>query len=747
MEKMKAFFSNKLYLGLTVGGVVLVVAAILLAVLLGGNGAPAADLTDCTVEVKSVGGKALEGVGVYIYADEAKTDMVDYVKTDAEGIAAISAPVPAGSVIVLDKVPAGYVAEESYAVTAAETKIVLQIKLQEQMGQLALGDVMFDFTVTDTTGTEHTLSKLLETKKAVVLNLWYVNCQPCKAEFPYLIQAYSNYAEDIEVLAINPEGDSAEDIAAFVQEHGLTFPAVKGDAAWKDTIATLAYPTTVIIDRFGTVGLIHTGGIDSAKVFEDAFAYFVSDSYVQSTVENILDLATEEIPSGAGTKENPQEFAGVTEFEITVPAGADYYCNVYRVSGMELTAESKTLKVTFGETVCESEDGVVKLQLPVTTDPSTPVTLCFTNTGDAEETYKVTFAYPEGAMENPIPLELGKVSVEVKEGNAQGVYLSYVAEETGNLTLTGLKKNKGYNVTLYNQTSFVQNTLEEDAEEIDGKTVLTIPVEKGNEVQILVSANVDSQGNYPAVSVSFTASVEKEEDATEGTEPAQGEETKPTESAGPNLNGTLVNPDDPVIKFGFNSFSVDVGVGEKKLVHMGRIVSAATMCIYDKDAYVIYKGKTYTPSNGAIYIYMEAEHSNDILELEIGNSGSAAKTFDIAFYFAEGTKENPIKLNEGANKIKCAAGNEVGTYYTFKASSAGTLTLDVQGINPATVVCGISISDMQAVPTVVALEEGSTTVSIELPAGAKAEIVFTTKDPNREWKIPAAEITVNATFQ
>ena len=39
------------------------------------------------------------------------------------------------------------------------------------------------------------------------------------------------------------------------------------------------------------------------------------------------------------------------------------------------------------------------------------------------------------------------------------------------------------------------------------------------------------------------------------------------------------------------------------------------------------------------------------------------------------------------------------------------------------------------------------TVSIELPAGAKAEITFTTKDPVKEWKIPAAEITVNATFQ
>jgi len=255
------------------------------------------DLTGCTVEVKTAGGKALEGVGVYVYKDAAMTDMIDYVKTNDKGIAAISSSVPAGGVAVLDKVPEGYAAQESYAITTVDTKIVLPIQLRQQIGKIALGDVMFDFTVTDTNGTAHTLSELLQTKKAVVLNLWYVNCDPCKAEFPYLNEAYDKYANDIEILAINPEGDSEAAIADFVTEHALRFPTAKADAAWKDTIATLAYPTTVIIDRFGTVGLIHTGGIDSAKVFEDAFAYFVADGYVQTTVERITDVATQDDPA------------------------------------------------------------------------------------------------------------------------------------------------------------------------------------------------------------------------------------------------------------------------------------------------------------------------------------------------------------------------------------------------------------------------------------------------------------------
>jgi len=551
------------------------------------------DLTGCTVEVKTAGGKALEGVGVYVYKDAAMTDMIDYVKTNDKGIAAISSSVPAGGVAVLDKVPEGYAAQESYAITTVDTKIVLPIQLRQQIGKIALGDVMFDFTVTDTNGTAHTLSELLQTKKAVVLNLWYVNCDPCKAEFPYLNEAYDKYANDIEILAINPEGDSEAAIADFVTEHALRFPTAKADAAWKDTIATLAYPTTVIIDRFGTVGLIHTGGIDSAKVFEDAFAYFVADGYVQTTVERITDVATQDDP--APTTDPTESTQAPTE--STQPTDAP-------------------------------------TQAP--TDP----------TQGSTEPVKPTQAPTQAPTQKPTQA----------------------------------------------------------------------PTQKPTQA------------------------------------PTQKPTQKPTEpkpttgTTGPDTNGTLVNPEEPVEQFGFTDFSIEVGAGEKKLVYMIRTINEATLCINDKDAYVVYKGKTYTPTNGAIYIEMESEGSFTPLQLQIGNSGSSKKTFDVTFQFAEGTRENPGELKVGSNAISCAAGNDQGTFYTFKASKAGTLTLTVKSIDPSSVLLGITVSDMQQIPTVAELEEGSSTVSIELPAGTVAEIVFSTSDPNKEWKIPAAEIVITASF-
>ena len=559
-------------------------------------------LTGCTVQINSAGGKALEGVGVYVYTDATMSDMIDYAKTDANGIAAISHSVPAGGVAVLDKVPEGYTAQESYTITATETKITLDTQLRQQIGKLTLGDVMFDFTVTDTNGVTHTLSQLLQTKKAVVINLWYVNCNPCKAEFPFLVEAYGKYASDIEVLAINPEGDDAEAIEAFVKEFGLTFPTAEGDAAWKGIMDNLAYPTTIIVDRFGTAGLIHTGGIDSAKVFEDAFAYFVADGYVQSTVADITDIAT---PDTAPPTEPTQ--APTEETQPTEPSQE-------------------------------------------TTDPAVT----------AAPTEKPT-EKPTQAATEPKPTTGGTAATEPK-----------VTEKP-----------------------------------------TQAPTEK------------------PTVKPTQ--------------KPTQAA-TEPKPTTGPDTNGTLVNPDEPVEQYGFVDFSIEVGAGEKKLVYLIRTINEATLYINNKDAYVVYKGKTYTPSNGAIYIPMESEGSFTPLELEIGNSGTSAKTFDVVFQFAEGTRENPGELKTGNNTIECAAGNDQGTFYTFEATKAGTLTLEVKSVDPSSVILSIIISDMQQIPTVVELEEGSTSLSIDLPAGAVAEITFSTADPDKEWKIPAAEVVVKATF-
>ena len=262
------FTSNKPLFWGVIGGAaaLLVIIGVVVALCVGGNNAKGALITDCVVTVKTEGGMALENIGVEVYADASKQDMVGYAKTDAEGKAAIASEVPAGSVAVLVGVPAGYVVEETYTITQADTQIVLKTELLKEMAPITVGGIMFDFTVTDTEGTSYTLSELLKTKKAVVLNLWYTNCGPCKAEFPFLQQAYDLAGEDIALLALNcyPEDDEAA-VAAFKAANGLTFPMAKADAKWESLIENMAYPVTIVVDRYGLVSLMHIGGIDDAK--------------------------------------------------------------------------------------------------------------------------------------------------------------------------------------------------------------------------------------------------------------------------------------------------------------------------------------------------------------------------------------------------------------------------------------------------------------------------------------------------
>lgn len=707
---------------------------------------PAAPISGCVVTVKTEGGMALENVDVYVYKDAAKSEMLSLSKTDKDGKAAVAVEVPAGSVVVLEKVPAGYAVEANYPITQADTQITLKTQLLKEKTKIVPGSIMFDFTVTDTEGKTHTLSELLKTNKAVVLNLWYVNCGPCKAEFPYLQRAYDQYGEGVALLCLNcyPEDDEAA-VAQFKDDFNINFPMAKIDAAWEGLFEDyMAYPTTIVIDRFGMVSLVHVGGIDDAGVFAGVFQHYAADDYVQSTVADIRSLKIEVTAQGAGTKEEPLEIAGSKEFSVTVAPGATVYCNLYRLSGMEMTVQSENVEILYGTQTFLPENGTVSLWVAAT-DPNTPTLIAFTNKGTEEATYQVTMSYPAGAMENPYTLILGDFTANIAAGNERGVFYNYTVSLSGTFVLTVKKApNVEYQIALNNLTTGKYLVLDEDGEtDAKGNKTLSVAVNRKDELQIVVSTYLDNQGQYPAAKVELNAAEKVQEVVVP---PVTEPEPEPEPDDSEKYNGTLANPDAPVEAYGFNPFSVEVGAGQKMLVNIIRVFNTATFCLEDKDAYVVYKDKLYKPdSTGKIYIRMTGEGTATPLILEVGNIGTAAKTFDISFYYDPGTRENPHALKVGTNAVSCAAGNEQGTYYVYTPAKDGTLTLTLSGV-PSGVAVGISINDMAEIPTVVELQEGATSVSIALKAGVEAEITFFTRDPNREWKIPAADFTITATY-
>ena len=141
-----------------------------------------------------------------------------------------------------------------------------------------------DFTVTLTDGTQITLSKLLEEKQLVVLNVFASWCPPCRAEFPEMESVYRAYAGQIEILAVSGyEEDTLEILADYKAAVGLSFPVGRaGDAL--DFIPLEGYPTTLFIDRFGGIGLYRLGAFAGAEDFEAAVQAFLGDDYAGKQV-------------------------------------------------------------------------------------------------------------------------------------------------------------------------------------------------------------------------------------------------------------------------------------------------------------------------------------------------------------------------------------------------------------------------------------------------------------------------------
>lgn len=169
----------------------------------------------------------------------------------------------------------------------------------------APGNIMRDFTFTDVDGGTHTLSALLKTKKAVVLNFFFTTCGPCNSEFPYLQTAYANRTtNDVQVLGIctTSMGDTNKTVADKKIEHGLTFPVGLDRLGLCSAFGITNYPTTIVIDRYGMIAARESGGQPSVSYWTQLFNNFVSPNYVQN-----IEVGGNDNPNVGGERKKPTE--------------------------------------------------------------------------------------------------------------------------------------------------------------------------------------------------------------------------------------------------------------------------------------------------------------------------------------------------------------------------------------------------------------------------------------------------------
>ena len=119
----------------------------------------------------------------------------------------------------------------------------------------------YGFELSDQYGNTHTLEQY--EGKVIFLNFWATWCGPCRNEMPEIQKLYEEYAaqgEDAEVAILGVAGPgmggegSAEDITAFMEENGYTYPVLMDETGEMFSYYGIsAFPTTFMIDREGNV--------------------------------------------------------------------------------------------------------------------------------------------------------------------------------------------------------------------------------------------------------------------------------------------------------------------------------------------------------------------------------------------------------------------------------------------------------------------------------------------------------------
>jgi len=130
---------------------------------------------------------------------------------------------------------------------------------------IEVGQLAPDFELTDLRGQQVKLSNYRG--QVVLINFWATWCGYCRTEFPVIQESYErNREKGLVVLAVNVQ-DRRQNVQAYVEEMGLTFPILL-DPLGRATGSYQArgLPTSYFVNQEGVIVLKQVGPVDRAMI-------------------------------------------------------------------------------------------------------------------------------------------------------------------------------------------------------------------------------------------------------------------------------------------------------------------------------------------------------------------------------------------------------------------------------------------------------------------------------------------------
>ncbi len=294
-------------------------------------------------------------------------------------------------------------------------------------------------------------------------------------------------------------------------------------------------------------------------------------------------------------------------------------------------------------------------------------------------------------------------------------YYTWTAQKDGTLSLSFTSTVWAYEIL--NLTAGDElNQSSKNTDEIPNKYP-KIQVFKGD--QLLIAVN---RSSATAGTVKFKASF---------SETLLGTETDPF----------IVNPESTVY----------IRVPAGKSVYFSSRAYSTTLTVGNAStANLVFEGKTYKPSKGKIEFVVrnaaDSSESGQHLLFELVNNSSSVQIYSVTIVRPSGTWDKPANLTDANNSVSIAEGS-TGYVYEWTATSAGTLTLTMQGDNWSYNMDCYNASNFVVTASVMgssgaaAEEDRNPTPSIEYAAGQVIRITINTADGK------AGTVEFTATFE
>ncbi|MFC1959076.1 cytochrome c biogenesis protein CcdA [Chloroflexota bacterium] len=126
---------------------------------------------------------------------------------------------------------------------------------------VGLGEGFLAPAFSTTTATGAPVSLAGDRGDVTIVNFWATWCGPCRVEMPEFQDIYDELADDgLQILAVN-RGESAEQIADFQEEFGITFPLLldEDESITAGDYQVVSMPTTYVLDADGVIVARHLG--------------------------------------------------------------------------------------------------------------------------------------------------------------------------------------------------------------------------------------------------------------------------------------------------------------------------------------------------------------------------------------------------------------------------------------------------------------------------------------------------------